>query len=45
MPIYIESRNLDYPVVGFVGEHQYLVYIPDGEELNYSAWEYIGAVG
>ncbi len=42
MPIYIESRNLDH-IVGAVAEHQYLVYIPDGDELNYDAWQYIGA--
>jgi len=37
MPIYIESRDLagDF---GFVAEHQYLVYVPDGQELNYDAW-------
>jgi len=37
MPIYVESRNLDFPVFGFVAEHQYLVYIPDGEDLKYDA--------
>ena len=39
--IYLESRDLDHPL-GFVAEHQYLVYIPDGEDLNYNAWLYIG---
>jgi len=29
MPIYIESRDLD-AIAGFVAEHQYLVYIPNG---------------
>jgi len=43
MPIYIESRNLD-ALGGFVTEHQYLIYIPVGEELNFDAWQYIGAV-
>jgi len=42
MPIYVESRDLD-ALGGFVAEHQYLVYIPVGEELNYDAWLYIGA--
>jgi len=42
MPIYIESRDLDHPI-GFVAEHQYLIYIPVGEELNYEKWRYIGA--
>lgn len=42
MPIYIESRNLD-AIGGSVAEHQYLVYIPDGQELNYDAWQYSGA--
>ncbi len=42
MPIYVESRDLDVLVVGFIAEHQYLVYIPDGQELNYDAWRYIG---
>ena len=42
MPIYIESRNLD-AIGGFVAEHQYLIYVPDGQELNYNAWLYIGA--
>ncbi len=41
MPIYVESRNLD-ALGGFVAEHQYLIYIPVGEELNYDAWQYIG---
>ena len=43
MPIYIESRDLAANL-GFVAEHQYLIYIPVGEELNYDAWRYIGAV-
>lgn len=34
MPIFIESRDLN-EVVGFVAEHQYLVYIPDAEDLKY----------
>lgn len=42
MPIYIESRNLD-AIGGFVAEHQYLIYVPEGQELNYDAWQYIGA--
>ena len=43
MSIYVESRDLDFPFVGFVAEHQYLIYVPDGQELNYDAWLYIGA--
>jgi len=31
MPIYIESRNLDFDYASFVVEHQYLIYFPDGE--------------
>ena len=43
MPIYVESRDLDFPVLGVAAEHQYLIYVPEGEELNYDAWQYIGA--
>jgi len=38
MPIYVESRDLN-ATLGFVAEHQYLVYISDGDELNYDAWQ------
>ncbi|MCW3784203.1 calcium-binding protein [Defluviimonas salinarum] len=42
MPIYIASRNIDnIPFMPF--NHEYLVYIPIGEESNYSAWLTIGA--
>ena len=44
MPIYIESRDLG-DNLGFVAEHQYLVYFPDGQEFDYDACLYIGAVG
>lgn len=37
MPIYIESKG-----IGFIGNtyarHEYVVYVPVGEELNYAAW-------
>lgn len=42
MPIYVESRDLDAPG-GFIAEHQYLIYVPNGKELDYDEWEYIGA--
>ena len=42
MPIYIESKG-----IGLVGNplarHEYLVYVPEGQELNYEAWKTIGA--
>jgi len=42
MPIYLEARNVnDYN--GVFGGHMYLVYVPIGEEDNYSAWKTIGA--
>lgn len=44
MPISIESRDLD-ALGGFIAEHQYLVYIPTAQDLNYKAWQYSGAVG
>lgn len=34
MPIYIESRNLDFDYGGFVAEHQYLIYIPNTTAVN-----------
>ncbi len=34
MPIYIESRNLDFPVVGLVAKHQYLIQMSDAQENN-----------
>ncbi|MCW3784205.1 hypothetical protein [Defluviimonas salinarum] len=42
MPIYVASRNIDnIPFMPF--NHEYLVYIPLGEENNYAAWLTIGA--
>ena len=42
MPIYIESKG-----IGYIGDpfarHEYLVYIPAGKELDYTAWTTIGA--
>ena len=37
MPIYIESRGVVINAQS-IAEHQYLVYVPIGEENNYSAW-------
>jgi hypothetical protein len=42
MPIYIESKGI---VVNgnIAARHEYLFYIPAGQELNYSSWRTIGA--
>lgn len=42
MPIYLEGRNVAN-LGGASGGHMYLVYVPIGEEDNYSAWKTIGA--
>ncbi|MEO9781512.1 MAG: M10 family metallopeptidase C-terminal domain-containing protein [Sedimentitalea sp.] len=42
MPIYIESKGIQFDGNIFA-RHEYLVYVPPGEELNYAAWTTIGA--
>lgn len=42
MPVYVASRPLQ-SLAGLAAEHQYLVYVPAGEEDNYSTWKTIGA--
>jgi hypothetical protein len=42
MPIYIESRGIGFQS-NTVIRHEYLVYVPEGQELNYDAWKTIGA--
>ncbi len=42
MPIYVEARNVSVGL-GALGGHMYLVFVPDGEENNYSEWKTIGA--
>jgi hypothetical protein len=37
MPIYIESKGILVPG-NPTARHEYLVYVPEGEELNYSVW-------
>nr|MDJ0825827.1 Ig-like domain-containing protein [Rhodobacter sp.] len=42
MPIYVESRGVIFNGQS-IAEHQYLVYVPLGQEDNYDAWLTIGA--
>jgi len=42
MPIYIESKGIGFNS-NTLARHEYLVYVPDGQELNYDAWKTIGA--
>ncbi|MDU9004543.1 Ig-like domain-containing protein [Sedimentitalea todarodis] len=42
MPIYIESKGIQFDG-NILARHEYLVYVPIGEELNYAAWTTIGA--
>ncbi|MEP1535160.1 MAG: cadherin-like domain-containing protein [Paracoccaceae bacterium] len=42
MPIYIESKGIAFPE-NTAARHEYLVYIPIGQEENYDAWLTIGA--
>lgn len=42
MPIYVESKGIRFDG-NLVARHEYLVYAPVGEELNYAAWRTIGA--
>ncbi|MCF6315136.1 MAG: hypothetical protein L3J30_02365 [Marinosulfonomonas sp.] len=43
MPIYVESRGIAHPW-NPLGDHEYLVYIPLGDELDYTKWRTIGAL-
>jgi len=42
MPIYIESKGIGFVENG-LARHEYLVYVPEGQELNYDTWKTIGA--
>jgi hypothetical protein len=42
MPIYIESKGILHEWNPFA-DHQYLVFVPSGSELNYLEWSTTGA--
>lgn len=44
MPIFVESRGILFNF-NETARHEYLVYVPEGQETNYAAWRDLEAFG